>query len=100
MTYRQAAGHRVVVYNSPESPRNMLRRHLRNERYQLKDLSVWWDVLPTTAYRLMNDKRRPLSPQYYELAIKHLKLDIHDAQLLLIAGAREAGWNIKPKDLL
>ena len=100
MTYRRATGTAPRVYHSPEPARTMLRRYLRQERYMVKDLAKWWDVLPTTAYRLMNDKRRGLSPQYYDLAIKHLKLDIHDAQVLLIAAAREAGWNIKPEDVL
>ena len=100
MTYRRATGNAPKVYKSPVSPRNLLREHLRAQRYLVKDLATWWNVIPTTAYRLMNETRRALNPQYYELAIKHLKLDIHDAQELLIAAAREAGWNIKPEDLL
>ena len=100
MTYRRATNNEPSVYKSPTSARNLLREHLRSQRFLVKDLATWWNISPPSAYRLMNEKRRILGPQYYELAIKHLRLDIHDAQELLLAAAREAGWNIKPEDML
>ena len=95
MTYRQAAGRKMVAYKSRIPPRDMLRRFVRRSGHQIKDLAGWWDISPTSVYRLLCDKNRPLSPQYYEIAAKKLDLTHKETQLLLIAGAREAGWNVE-----
>lgn len=100
MPYRPATGRPLKADSNPRSARSILRRHLRQSGFTISgSLAKWWNIHPTSAYRLMYSKRK-LAPQYILAAIKGLKLDDFDAQDLILQAAREAGWPIKPEFFL
>lgn len=107
MTYRTPTASRnlqgrgLTTKRTPKDVRDLIRRHLKEEKKQIKhDLAAWWGVHPHTAYRRMYDKRRPFTPSYIEAVITGLQLDEFDANELRLFGARDAGWLIDPNVLL
>lgn len=97
MSYRPATGRPLKVHNSARSSRDIIRRHLKLNGLTIGNhLAKWWNVHHVSAYRIMYDKKRRLSPQYIYAAIEGLRLDEFDAQDLLLQAAREAGWKINP----
>lgn len=77
-----------------------MRRHLRWEKKNIKDVAPIWQVTATTAYNLFYRKELPLRPQQVQAFVRWLKLDEFDAQELYILGARESGWPIDKTFLL
>lgn len=97
MAYRKATGRPLKVAVSVKTSRDLIRRHLHTRGLTIANsLAIWWNMHPTSAYRRMYDKRRPLTPNYIEAAIEGLQLDNIDATRLRLLAAREAGWLLDP----
>ena len=92
---RYAAGRRVKVPKSVRTVRDMIRKHLYDNRIAQGDLGVVWNVRPATVKTIMMRKApRPMSSQYIDAFIEFLKLDDFDATELHRQAAREAGYKI------
>lgn len=91
---RYAAGRRIKVPKTVRTVRDLLRRHMREEGVNLKDLGPVWNMKHQSVKAVMHH-RRPISPQYIDAFIEAMKLDEFDANELRVLGAIEAGWNIK-----
>lgn len=92
---RYAAGRRVRVPSKVKTVRDLLRRHLREEGYNVTELHRPWNIKPQSVKTVLHP-RRALSPQYIDAAIEFFKLDEFDALELRLHGAIEAGWQITP----
>lgn len=91
---RYAAGRRVQVPRQVRTTRDLIRRHLREEGINMRDLASPWNVVPGTVKKVMS-QRTPLPPQNIDAFIQFLKLDEFDALELRFQGAIEAGWQIE-----
>lgn len=92
---RYAAGRRVKVPKSVRSVRDMIRKHLYDNRIAQGDLGPVWNVRPATVKTIMMRKNpRPMSSQYIDALVEFLKLDDFDATALHRQAAREAGYKI------
>lgn len=100
MPYRKPAGRAIKVAPNPKTTRDLIRKHLRDRGLTIANsLALWWDMHPTSAYRRMYCKRRPLTPGYVEAVIENLKLDQLDAHRMRLFAAVENGWQLDPKYL-
>lgn len=94
MSFRPSTGRKITVKKLPVTVRDLLRRHLREERLQIvPHLAAAWDMHPTSAYRRMYSKN-PFTPQMVDAAIELLRLDEFDANELRVRGAIESGWQL------
>lgn len=94
MAYRAAGGRPIKVAKNPKTVRALMRRHLREEKKNIKDLVVPWKVYPTTVYTYFYKNAKPLPPQLVDAFIEFLKLDEFDAMELRWLGAIEMGWQL------
>lgn len=92
---RYAAGKRIRVPRQIRSTRDIIRRHLREEQREMRELAAAWDVKPATVKTIMRHGR-PLAPQHLYGVIALLGLDEFDALELHLQGAIEAGWQLEP----
>lgn len=90
---RYAAGRRIRVPKKVVSVRDMMRRHLYEERRDQGSLAKAWNVKPATVKSIFMHGR-PISPQYIDAFVEDLGLDEFDAQQLRWHGAIEAGWQL------
>lgn len=101
MAYRTPTGRKIEIKLGPRTVRRMIKEHLKYEKKTIThDLARIWNVHHNSAFRIIYEKRRPLSPEYVEAVITGLKLDEFDANALRLQGALEAGWKIDVTRLL
>lgn len=93
MSYRPSTGRKITVKKSPKTARDLMRRHLREERKRIVDLCPVWDMHANSAYRRFYDKR-PFTPQMIDSFIEFMRLDDFDARELRLLAAIEAGWQL------
>ena len=93
MSFRPSTGRTITVEPNPKTTRALLRRHLKEERKRIIDLSPVWGMHDNSTYRRFYDAR-PFTPQMIDSAITYLRLDDFDAHELRRLGAIEAGWQL------
>lgn len=86
-------GRGIVVPKSIVTVRDMMRRHLREEGWQMQWLGEHWNIQPGSV-KFVFWKKTPLPPQYVDAFIEALGLDEFDAAEMRVQGAIEAGWQL------
>src|SRR5687768_13529605 len=93
---KNVGGRPIAVPKQIRTARDLIRRHLREERKTVKQFSEFIGYAkPTNLYEYFYRTKRYLPPQIIDAAIEFLKLDEFDALELRIKGAIEAGWQIQ-----
>lgn len=93
MSYRHSTGRKITVKKNPKTVRDIMRRHLREERKRIVDLCPVWDMIPQSAYRRFYDAR-PMTPQMVDSFAEFLQLDSDDTNELRLYAAIESGWQL------
>lgn len=94
MAFRASCGRPIQApKGGVRTARDLMRRHLREERMHIKDLCPVWDMHENSAYRRFYDSR-PFTPQMIDGFVELLKLDEFDAYELRLQAAIEAGWQL------
>lgn len=89
-----------MVKAQPKTVRDVIRRHLREEGKTIAAfLAPAWGMAVNSAYRRMYDSNA-LTPAHIDAVVEGLQLDEFDAAELYLLGAIEAGWKIRPQDVL
>ena len=88
-------GRAITVPRTIVTARDIMRRHLREEGWQMQQLGEHWNVLPGSV-KFIFWKKTPLPPQYIDAFITALRLDEFDALELRLQAAIEAGWQLLP----
>jgi len=96
---KACAGRPIKVPRGKDTVRSLLRRHMLEEGWQMKELAGCWGIARQSVYDLFSEDR-PLAPAYVARAARMLKLDEFDTAELLLHGAREAGWAIDIRYIL
>lgn len=92
--YRKQPGPKIALHPG-DSVRAQMRRHLRQQRLAIADvLPIAWGVYKTSAYRLMYRKEKPMSPEYVRAFCNYMGIHDEERRQLMLAGAREAGWEL------
>ena len=95
MAYRKNPGGRPLVYpKDPKTPRDLMRRHLREEGKRQKDFAAHLDVGHSAVTDYFCRKGRAMPPGIIDAFIEWLELDEFDALELRIRGAMATGWQI------
>ena len=94
MAYRAAGGRPIQAPKGGiRTARDLMRRHLREERLRIRDLCPVWDMHENSVYRRFYD-HRPFAPQLIDAFVERVKLDEFDAYELRLQAAIEAGWQL------
>jgi len=91
---RYAAGRTIRVAKTMRTTRDLIRRHLKEEKRYQSELAIPWNCKPSTAKAIMMRTGRPLSSQYIDAFVEWLKLDEFDATELHRLAAIENGFKI------
>lgn len=94
MAFRPSCGRPIKApKGGVRTARDLMRRHLREERLTIRSLCPTWNMHENSVYRRFYDKR-PFTPQMIDGFIELAKLDEFDAYELRLQAAIEAGWQL------
>lgn len=93
---KNVGGRPLVIPKYVRSLRDLMRRHLREEKKTVKAFSAFVGyATPNTMYDYFYRVKRPIPPAIVDALIDFLKLDEFDADEIRLCGAIESGWQLR-----